>query len=183
MTDLKIEWEGEILSDIGYGIQARRIIKPLIEAGVDVKVIPKEDYVPDHRRIDDPYWLRLVEESKNKPDAPIRICYEIPQVSTYRQGAFNIAYAMWETDKYPKEWVDKINQANMFFSGCPELSQSAVKAGITVPVTPVIPPIDTDMWCPEGDTLAVQGIEDKDIVFMMNANWIPRKNFDDLLVG
>ena len=55
--DLRIEWRGEILSDIGYGLQARRILKPLIDAGVDVKLIQAEHYIPEERRIKDLFWL------------------------------------------------------------------------------------------------------------------------------
>ena len=109
MTDLQIEWRGEILSDIGYGLQARRILRPLIERGVDVKLIQAEDYISEERRIKDPWWLEQIAKSQGKPDAPIRICYEIPPVSQYREGAFNIAYCMWETSKYPREWIGKLN--------------------------------------------------------------------------
>jgi glycosyltransferase involved in cell wall biosynthesis len=71
----------------------------------------------------------------------------------------------------------------MFFAGCPALVDSAKNAGITVPCVPMMPPIDLDLWSPKGDKLAVDGVTDKDVVFMTNANWIPRKNFGDLLVG
>ena len=183
MSNLKIEWRGEILSDIGYGLQARRILKPLIESGIDVKLIQAEDYVPDHRRITDPYWLKQLEDSKAKPDAPIRISYEIPSVSKYRQGAINIAYVMWETDKYPREWIGKINEADIFFVGCPALVESAKKAGVDKPIYSIMPPLDLDTWCPEGPVLGIDGIKDNDAVFIVNANWIPRKNFGDLLVA
>ena len=41
-SNLKFEWCGEILAQVGYGVQARNILKPLIEGGADIKLIPAE---------------------------------------------------------------------------------------------------------------------------------------------
>lgn len=180
---LRIEWQGEILAKIGYGSQARRILKPLIEAGVDVKLLQKEDYVPDNMRIGDIFWLDQLENSRSKPEAPIRICYEIPPISDYRPDAINCAYCVWETDKYPREWIPKINNAQAFFTDSQALIDSARNGGVSIPAYQMAPPIDIDKWCPEGPTISVEGIKDTDVVFMMNGNWIPRKNFGDLMVG
>ena len=181
--DLRIEWRGEILSDIGYGLQARRILKPLIDAGVDVKLIQAEHYIPEERQIKDLFWLEQLEKSKDKEDAPIRICYEIPPVAEYKKDAFNICYAMWESNKYPREWIGKINGGQAFIAGCPGLIDSAKNAGVKVPIGCIMPPLDTDVWCPEGPKTGIAGVESDNIVFMVNANWIPRKNFADLMTA
>ena len=90
---------------------------------------------------------------------------------------------MWETSKYPREWIGKLNGAQAMIAGCPALIESAKNAGVQRPTGCIMPPLDTEKWCPEGEKLEVDGIQENDVVFMINANWIPRKNFGDLLAG
>lgn len=97
--DIYIEWRGEILAKIGYGIQARRILDLIYRAGIKVKLLPAENYLPPNMKIDDPLWINRIEESKSLPAAPIRINYCIPTVAEFSPTAFNILYTMWETNK------------------------------------------------------------------------------------
>lgn len=178
-----IEWRGEILAQVGYGIQARRILDVLYDRGVQIKLIPAEDYIPEANRITDPKWLARIEQSKAMPPAPIRINYCIPPVAEYSQTAFNVIYAMWETDKYPREWIQKINQSHLFIAGCPSLVNSARKAGVNKPIEWLYPPIDRKLWSPGKDKIDIPGVDEDTVVFMFIGNWLPRKNFDDLLLA
>jgi glycosyltransferase involved in cell wall biosynthesis len=183
-SDLKFDWFSEISSKMGYGLQSRRILRPLIEGGADIKIIPDEDYLPPYNKINDPYWSKIIEESKNKPDSPIRISYCLPHRAKVNPNAINIMYAMWETDCYPREWTNVINGgAQYFFAGCNSLVASAKKAGITCPILPINATIDTKEWSPEGSKLSINEIPDTNVKFLFIGNFIPRKNLEDLLMG
>jgi len=185
MTDnnLFIGHHGEILAITGYGLQARRVLKPLRERGVNIKLYQEEDYIPPEYRIEDKYWIQWIAESQDMPDPDIHIHYCLPPLARMNPNWKNILWSMWETTKYPNEWVPAINASTAFFAGCKALEKSAKDAGIKVPIMHVTPPIDTDMWCPEGEKIALEGATKDQVMFMYVANWIPRKNFWDLMTA
>lgn len=181
--DLKFDWFGEIKAKMGYGLQARRMLKPLIDGGADIKLIPDEDYLPPHMKIADPFWDQQVLDSIKKPDTGLRIMYSLP--TRFKPGnGVNIGYSMWETDEYPREWSKIINECcKYFFAGCNSLVNSAKKANISMPIIPINATIDTNLWCPEGPKTRINDIPDDCVKFMFIGNFIPRKNLEDLLLG
>lgn len=182
-SDIQIDWCSEILADIGYGIQARRILKPLIEGGANVKIIPNEDYIPEERRIKDPYWLKMIEESKGKPDSPLRVNFSIPTMYRPSIGKINVGYTMWETTQYPREWATLINKMEHMFVGSQALVASAKAANITVPIHVVTSTMDVKEWTIEGPSSTVSEVPPDCVKFLFVGNWIPRKNYDDLITG
>lgn len=182
-SDIKFDYFGEVLGNPGYGLQARRFLKPLIDGGAQVKLIPDEDYLPPHMKISDPYWLDLIEKSKNLPDNDIRISYCLPTRARFSdKNKTRIMWAMWETNEYPKEWAQIINRdSNYFFAGCDALVNSAKKANIQVPIIPMYPTLDTSLWSPTGPKLSIADIPDDSVKFLFIGNFIPRKNFEQLI--
>jgi len=178
-SDIKIEWCGEILAQIGYGVQARSILKPLIEAGADVKLLPAEEYVPENRKIQDPFWSSELEKSKTKPDMPIRVNFSIAPQFRPRPGAINVGYLMWETTRLPNEWVPILNQMDYLI--VPSEFQRAVylDSGVTKPIK-VFAPTFTDPGV-SGDQMTVNEIPSDSVKFLFSSNWIPRKNHADLI--
>lgn len=182
--DLKFDWQSEITSVVGYGLQARRMLRPLIEGGADIKLIPDEDYLPPHMRIDDPFWNSQIESSKSKPDSGVRIMYSLPTRFRPDPNGINIGYAMWETDEYPREWSRIINEScKYFFAGCNSLVNSAKKANISMPIIPMNATLDTSIWNPTGPKIQINDIPKDCVKFLFIGNFIPRKNLEDLLLG
>jgi len=180
-SNLKFEWCGEILAEIGYGVQARNILKPLIEGGADIKLIPAEEYVPDNRKIKDPFWLEQVEKSKTKPDAPIRINFSIAPQFRMRQGAFHIGYCLWETTRLPNEWIPILNQQDHLFVPSSTHVDYYTASGITKPVSvvrPTVSNLDTS-----GPKMSINELPDDTVKFLFSSNWIPRKNHQDLIAA
>ena len=184
-SDLKFDWFSEISAIAGYGLQSRRVLKPLIEGGADIKIIPDEDYLPPHMKISDPFWEEQIKLSKDKPDNDLRIAYCLPNRARFSdKNKIKILHAMWETDQYPREWAGIINGAsNYFFAGCDNLVDSAIKAGVQVPVMPLYATLDTDSWNPEGSKLSIAEIPDNYVKFLFIGNFIPRKNLEQLVAG
>lgn len=180
---INIEWSGEILAIHGYGVTARRILKPLIEGGATVKLTQDEDYVPPHKRITDQFWLDQLEKSKLMPDPPIKISYCIPPLFKPRKGAINILSSQWETTHFPKEWIPVINTADRFWVGTPSLKQSALNSGVKVPIGIMNATIDPNEWLPEGPKAGITEIPKGTVKFLFVGDWIPRKNYEDLVIG
>ncbi len=183
--DIQIEWFGEIRAKMGYGLQARRMLRPLIEGGAMVKIIPDEDYLPEHMKINDPFWESQIDKSKFMADMPIRICYCLPSRAQPNIKAINIYYAMWETTQYPREWADIINKmSHVFWAGCDSLVESAKAAGIKVPILPISATIDTKEWNSDlVQKLNINEIPDTDVKYLFIGNFIPRKNLEELVLG
>jgi len=183
-SDIHIEWQSEVTAKMGYGLQARRMLKPLIDGGAKVKLIPDEDYLQPHMKIDNPFWNKQIEDSKNMPDAPIRIMYCLPPRYKPEPGRINIGYTMWETTKYPRPWVDIINKtSDIFFAGCDALVDSAKDGGVTRPVIPMNATLDTQEWNPQGPRININEVPQNDVKFLFIGNFIPRKNLEQLLLG
>lgn len=183
-SDITIDWVSEVRAIVGYGLQARRMLKPLIDGGANIKLIPDEDYLQPFMKIDDPYWNKQIEVSKNKPDSNIRISYALPNRFKINPNAFNIGYAMWETDEYPREWAKIINNnCNLFFAGCKSLVNSALKAGIDIPVLPMNATLDINEWNPEGRIITINELPKDCVKFLFIGNFIPRKNLEELVIG
>lgn len=181
-NDINIDWCGEILSELGYGLQARRMLKPLIDGGANIKLIPNEGYVSNDRKITDPYWVSKVEESKNKPDAPIRINFSLPNLYQLGKG-INIGYSMWETSNFPREWLPHINRVDHFAVPSNYLVKAAKELGVSSPIHIIKPTINTSAWSPNGDKVIISEVPENHVKFLFVGNWIPRKNFEDLIIG
>lgn len=183
-SDIVIDWQSEITAKMGYGLQTRRMLKPLIEGGANIKLIPDEEYLPPHMKIQDPFWIEQIEKSKSKPDSKLRISYCLPNRYKPNQNAINVGYSMWETNQYPREWASHINKVcDVFFAGCNSLVKSAENAGITVPIIPVNATLDTNTWNPDGPSVSPAEIPKENVKFLFIGNFIPRKNLEQLLLG
>ena len=136
--DISLDWSSEVLARVGYGIQTRRILKPLIEGGATVKLLPNEDYIPEEQRIKDPFWINAIEKSKEMEETGLRVSFSLPNLYKKHNEGINVGYTMWETTRYPREWLPIINQNDRFWVGSESLVSSATDGGVTVPVDPVI---------------------------------------------
>jgi glycosyltransferase involved in cell wall biosynthesis len=177
MSELFIEWTGEILSSVGYGAHARKIIKALMDSGIKVKLIPAESYVPDSQKITDPFWVMKIAESASMPAAPIHINCCIPPVAQFSPTAKNILYFMWETSKLPRGWLPIIKQANQVWTGSDYSTE--VARSINPTVLTIRPPVIT----PEVTSLELEGLSSEQILFTYIGLWIPRKNMEDLMTA
>lgn len=180
-SNLKIEWCGEVLAQIGYGVQARSILKPLIEGGADIKLIPAEDYLPESRKINDPFWISNIESSKAKPDCPIRVNFSIVPQFKPRMGAINVGYMLWETTRLPNEWVAGLNQMDYLIVPSESHEQVYRDSGVKTPIkvfTPTftIPEVD-------GEKMIINEIPEGTVKFLFSSNWVPRKNHADLVAA
>lgn len=88
-----------------------------------------------------------------------------------------------ETTHFPKEWIPIINSADRFWVGTPSLKQSAINSGVEVPIGLMNATIDSSEWSPEGPISNITEIPKNAVKFMFVADWIPRKNYEELIIG
>ncbi|MCB1713380.1 MAG: hypothetical protein KDH96_13210, partial [Candidatus Riesia sp.] len=163
----------------GYGMHARKILKPLIDGGATIKLIPDEDYIPPHLKIDDPYWKEQIEKSKSMPDNQAQVSFCIPNRARFIKG-INTVFTSWETNRLPNEWVPILNNADHVVFPSKAILEVAKNSGVTTPgmvISPSIPDVIPD------DKLEVNEIPDDAVKFVFSGNFIPRKNFEQLLTA
>lgn len=180
-SKLNIEWCGEILAQIGYGVQTRNILRPLIEGGAKVKLIPAEEYVPEHRKVNEPFWIKALEESKVMPDMPMRINFSIAPQFRVRPGAINVGFMQWETTRVPNEWVPILNQMDYLLVPSDTAIDAYRMAGVNVPIK-VLRPNISDPGV-DGPATSISEIPEGTVKFLFSSNWIPRKNHSDLITA
>lgn len=171
-----IEWAGEVLTNIGYGTFARKVIKGLMDNGIKVKLLPIEHYTPESQKINDPFWIMKVAESQQMAPAPIRVNCCIPPVAQFGPGK-NIGYFMWETDNLPRSWIPIVRRFNQVWTG--SKFSSAIVAQHNPNVHTVYPPIIKKAT----SRVDLEGISNDTIVFGYIGLWIPRKNMEDLFTA
>lgn len=171
-----IEWAGEVLTNIGYGTFARKVVKSLMDSGVKVKLLPMEHYTPEAQKINDPFWIMKLAESQQMAPAPVRINCCIPPVAQLGAGK-NIGFFMWETDNLPRSWIPLIRRYNQVWTG--SKFSSTIVSQHNPNVVTVYPPVVEKGTAP----VDLEGITNDTIVFGYVGLWIPRKNMEDLFTA
>lgn len=183
--DIHIEWRSEISGICGkYSVLARNLLKPLIRGGAKVKIILDEDYLPPHLKCQNEEWSDIIKDSLSVPESQIRVNQCVPPRFLPARDKINIGYITWETTKLPKDWTPHINQTcHHLLTTSESVSEVAKFSGVTIPVSTIRPSIDCDYWTTEGPKIRVNGVSDTDVKFLYVANFIPRKNLEDLILS
>lgn len=183
--DIHIEWRSEISAIAGkYSELARNLLKPLIKGGARIKIIPDEAYLAPHLKIEDDELRKMVVDSQAIPESNIRVNQCIPGRFAPEKGKINVGYITWETTKFPKDWSPLINNTcHHLITTSESIKEVAEESGVKIPVSVVPPCIDSESWSPEGQKMEINGIDPDDVKFLYTANFIPRKNLEDLVLA
>lgn len=172
-----IEFEGEILAKIGYGILSREFLKPIVDK---VKIIPKEDYLSSDQKYNSGFWMDQVIESIIKPEANIRLQFCIPPLYKYNPNKFNIGMCIWDTDKFPLEWLPLMQNMDAMIFPTQDLTNIAVKCGIKKPCLSFEHHFDTSRW-KNISPINIDGT--KNIKYIMEEEWSPTSNIEEVIHG
>ena len=183
--DIHIEWRSEISAIAGkYSELARNLLKPLMKGGAQIKITPDESYLPPHVKIEDERLREMVVDSQKIPESNIKVNQCIPSRFVPEKGKINVGYITWETTKLPKDWASHINNTcDHLITSSESIKEVAEESGVTIPSSVVAPCIDSELWKPEGENIEINGIEPDDVKFLYTANFIPRKNLEDLVLS
>lgn len=187
---MKIGYVGSFLLPTGYAEAAREHIKALDNVGVDVGAVLYQTPHPllhnelirnDHR------VNQLIEVAqKQKPfDPDIWVVHLTPD-AIQSMGKPTVCYAVWELDKLPAGWAERLNATCVGLMTSSELSKQAfVRAGLTIPVWIVPHPIDLERYnldVKPSPKIALLR-EKYTTVFYLSAQWMPRKGVEDVLTA
>jgi len=183
--DIHIEWRSEISGTCGkYSAIARNLLTPLIEGGAKIKISVDESYLPDHLKIESEEWSKIITESQAIAEAPIKIDQCIPSRFQPVEDKINIGYITWETTRLPNEWSSHIDRTCYhLFTTSESVTEVAKESGVSIPVSTLRPCIDPTYWSPEGEVTNINGVNKEDVKFLYVANFIPRKNLEDLVLS
>ena len=183
--DIHIEWRSELSGICGkYSALARNLLKPLIKGGAKVKLILDEDYLPGHLKHEDKEWTDIIRGSEFIQESNLRVNQCVPPRFAPDPSKINVGYITWETTRLPNDWTNHINRTcHHLLTTSKAVEEAATFSGVQVPVSTINPSIDCDFWTPEGEKTTVNGVADTDVKFLYIANFIPRKNLEDLILS
>ncbi len=179
----KIEWVGEILAKVGYGILTREFLYPIMN---DVKLIAKEDYVKQEDKYLDGIWAERVIESMILPSAEIRVSFSIPMLYDHVPGKTNLGLSLWDLESIPKEWIDRMNSMDGMLFCSPGTAQVAINSGLKVPVAVFSPYIHTSRWAnfSMNDSSIYKFSNTEDCVkYLLDESWAPTSNIEDTVIA
>lgn len=180
---MNITYVSAALDQSGYAEAARNHIAALDSVGVNVNVVPIsfERYRSNLGRLG-----AIVQGLAGKnPAGDIQILHLTPQnYLKYKDpNKYNIGYVAWETDRFPDDWVDLINQMNEMWVPSTHNKQALEDSGVVLPVHVMPHPFNAELSATtEHSTIGkVANLDDDDFVFYSIFQWIQRKGPIDLL--
>jgi glycosyltransferase involved in cell wall biosynthesis len=195
---MKVIYKADFTSPSGYSRAARAHAKALIEAGVDVLC---EDHKHDSTSIPpDPFWqTELPVRLQRHESAPIKIWHETPEFYAPSPAHLNVAMLAWETSEIPKwsepsprhNWVAQINKMQACWTFCHFAKRAMEQSGVTIPISVIPHPIDTEIYRPAVPDDGPQLLYDQHrrplheawFSFLSVFQWTPRKNPSALLLA
>jgi glycosyltransferase involved in cell wall biosynthesis len=185
MSLTKLDWVGPVLTNFDeYTELGRTYLNAILRRGVDVKLVANEPNVDDSLKATGSIWHNLCDASSKKEDSDIRINMGIPPVYLIGKKR-NIGITLWETTKYHGAWGNIINAMDGMIVPSSALKHALEDSGFreNLPIEVVSPAIDNDIFTPHGRKVRIQEYKEDDVVFIFNGNWIPRKNYDLLILA
>lgn len=185
---MQIEWVGSTFDPSGYGEVTRRMLWEL--AGRNDLTIRLESRnfwkgepiaMPADRRAT---LDRLERTTLDANRLAIRVQNLPPCHFSESDAAVNIGMFTFETDRLPPDWPAKINALDEVWTYSQWGADVFRAAGVTRPITVVPHGVDTERYCPKGETIAAVDVERRErFVFGSIFEWSARKNPEALLTA
>jgi glycosyltransferase involved in cell wall biosynthesis len=170
---MKANVYGYVDGMLGFNRHTRGLIDGMTENNIDVSLVPLDNRIPQKPS-------RTIEDSLMREydfDSP-SICISSPTDFNRFYGSKRIGYTTWETSRLPQMWADIINEMDEIWT-VGEFSKKVFEdSGVEGDVKLVPEGVDTSVFNPYVDKLAVGG----DIfLFYSTFEWERRKGPDVLL--
>lgn len=166
----------------GYAYHNRAFIKLLYANGYNIKAISSEVSNKGVPMSEDQYLIKILTESKPKPEGDIIFNFCIPPLYNLHPSKINIAFTSWEVDVVPSSWVNNINKLHALFVPSIAIKNVMTKSGVTVPMYVLPYPISQS----ELDNITpidVMSHLKRSCTFLYSCSYTPRKNIEDLVMA
>lgn len=177
-----VTWHAPFLTYSGYADEARAFVLGLRERGADLRAEPMGEGNDRFLADMDPGRRAALQAALNHTVSRqgIHVVHQPGGAATRMTGgAHHVARTMFETDALPPSWVPRLNSMDEIWVPAEFNVQTFRAAGVTVPIHVVPGGVDTDVYRPGLEPLAVDGL--RGTVFLSVFEWTFRKGWDVLL--
>lgn len=176
MNAPKMLYIGPLKDFSGYANAARGYVCALDKVGINL--------VTRHIKYDQGDYKNTEREEqlaqRDTRDVNIVLQHTTPNETQTKEGAFNVLYFAWETDKVPTEWVDKINQMDLVLVPCDENIRASRRSGVVVPMHKIVHAFDMEKYNKKSPPYSIPGLEDG-FKFLAICQYSKKKGVDPLL--
>lgn len=176
MSTPKILYIGPLKDFSGYANAARGYVSALDKVGTNL--------VTRHIKYDSGEYKNSEREEelaqRDTRDVDIVLQHTTPNESQVKEGAFNVLYFAWETDRVPNEWVEKINEMDLVLVPCKENIRAARRSGVIVPMKKIHHAFDKKKYEYEHEPYSIPGLENG-FKFLAICQYSKKKGVDPLL--
>ena len=183
---MKVGYIGAFKHPTGYGEATRSHVKAIQIAGSEVfaKLNHANFGGMENELMHDEEIDAMLERGKGEPPADFWVWHVTPDDTGLITGKPNFLYSVWETHGLPYGWADRCNQMDGLLT-CSDFSAGLFReGGVTKPIVVAPHPIDVDFFKPaEGESPIRQIFPGVDTLFLVVAQWMPRKGIEDILAA
>ena len=172
-----LEYQGEILAKVGYGMLAREFLKPIAD---NIKITSNESYVKPEDKYSTGFWVDQYIKGIIKPEPPILLQFCIPPLFNKKPDRFNIGMCIWDTDKYPLEWLSHMSNMDAIIFPHIDAANIAKNCGVSCPIAYFSPYVDRARWLTPGNMLVKNATG---IKYIVEEDWGPQGNLEDVVQG
>ncbi len=173
-----------VYDNSGYGVANKATAMALINSGLETSIYVTRTLMSRFEFVQDQDFATVL-KYYSKKKANINIVQLIPRLwpSLFEEGAYNIGYFFWESDKLSDSWIDIINNGlcNEVWVPCQSNYNALMKSGIRKPVY-IIPQYTKIDLMDKGKAKEILPIPNEEAYkFYSIFQWTQRKNPEALL--
>lgn len=178
---VQIVWRGNTMDSSGYAKATREYVLALHAHGVDVKLepiaqpLPQVDLMPEHRAV----LQHLIAKAKTRYHK-VHIIHHPPDIWK-RKLSRSIGFTYWETSKVPERWVQLSHQMHAVFLPSSHNLDIFRQSGIRVPLFHIRPCVHPSAYNSVSEQTLPYLNQLPPFRFLSVFSWIPRKGYDLLL--
>jgi len=181
-SDVSLSWFGDVTSISSNAHHARSIIRPLVEGGANVKLMP---FRTGRQEVElDPWWKEHIKGLTEASPGLVMINHGQPgQYRPNDMGGPVVLFTHWETFEVPKAWVKVINSDRYSEVWVPNRTCTSSCKDISHNVVHIPYPIDLGKINSTKATPEIVGVNDNAFIFGAVGIYNNRKNMQDLIVA
>ncbi|MBX5465158.1 MAG: glycosyltransferase [Clostridia bacterium] len=178
-----VVWRGPIRNASGYAAGAREVLKALPQLGWLPRVVDQSGEAPSPLDGQEEEYFRLLESVATPPDAPM--VHNVPGYALFRRRrGLEVARTMFETDRLPPSWVERIREMDAVFVPTSFNVETFERSGVPARKLHVVPePVDTDLFRPRAPSPDPSAPTDPGrlFTFVSVMDWQERKGWPELV--
>ena len=174
-----LNWIGPVFGQSGYEVITRGMLFALDRLGVDIRLIPVDNWNKEQVSLRDDEKFRLYRLASRRPeiDAPV-IMHQKMQAEAI-QFKNKYCYTLFETDRIPQNWMVDLLAMTKVFTFSKFIGDRWIKNGFPASKLKILS-FGLDKLKFE-NAKPMKVLNAKDFIFLTNGDYTERKNFEALI--